>query len=491
MEGPICGSVLRSPPDEVGSTSAGSGGADRRIIGMNVRRLGMDAKLERWRWRIALMVFIVACFTASGAGAVDYPRVSKQVPANPNTYHVADRPNDGFFIDSIMIHDTETSYAGTVSAFTNPNATASVQYVVSGQNHSSDPAVTQFVADKNWTHSVNNFWFNQHSIGLEHIGFAVAPAGYFTEALYQHSADLVGWVVWKYRIPLDRAHILGHDNIPNSIDNPSVQHWDPGPSWDWPYYMALVHRAYERWSHNAPLPPAEIAARYTKPNPRIRLISVGDELASARDWFLWTTGFQNAFTNVYAEHDGQPALSTLVRGASDPATFIPSPTIGDKPTFDQRDFSCDNFPWSIVPNAPAVLSQVSAGDLRAKAAWGQEFALLGRKRVHGVLYDEINFSGTTGWVRDSDTSDGWGALVRFRGGPHPTTLFSGPEYPADYRGQTLDTRICPDTQHGFSRSRQTYVARMERFSQGRIWYQIDYNHRIAWVPADEVTVSAS
>jgi hypothetical protein len=461
-----------------------------RVVGMSVRGLGMDASIERLRWRMALMAFIVVCFTASGAAA-DYPRVSKHVPANPNTYVSQNRPHDGDFIDSIMIHDTETSYEGTVFAFTNPKATASVQYVVSGQNNSSDPGVTQFVADKNWTHSVNNFWFNEHSIGLEHIGFAVAPGGYFTQQLYERSADLVGWVVWKYRLALDRAHILGHDNIPNSVDNPSVQHWDPGPSWDWPYYMALVRAAYERWSHDAPLPPAEIPARYTHLNPTIRLISVGDERGSAHDWFLWTTGFQNAFTNVYAGHGDRPEPSTLVRGASDPSTFIPSETIGDTPTYNKLDFSCDNFPWSIVPNAPTVLSQVSAGDLRAKAAWGQEFPLLGSRLVGGVLYDKINFSGTVGWVRASETSDGWGALVRFRGRSHPTTLFSGPEYPASYQGKTLDTRICPDARYGFSRAGQTYVARIERFSQGRMWYQIDYNHRIAWVPADEVKVSAS
>jgi hypothetical protein len=27
-------------------------------------------------------------------------------------------------------------------------------------------------------------------------------------------------------------------------------------------------------------------------------------------------------------------------------------------------------------------------------------------------------------------------------------------------------------------------------SQGRRWYELDYNHRVGWVPADEVTVSA-
>jgi hypothetical protein len=181
----------------------------------------------------------------------------------------------------------------------------------------------------------------------------------------------------------------------------------------------------------------------------------------------------------------------LVRGASDPSTYVPSTKIGDPPTYDQLDFSCDNFPWSIIPNTPFVLSEVSVSDLRAKAAWGQEFALLGRKRVRDVLYDKIDFSGTIGWVRNSDTREGWGALVRFRGGTHPTTLFSGPEYPGKYLGNTLDTRMCPDATYGFSRTGQTYVSQLRRFSQGQFWYQIDYNHRVAWVPADEVTVSAS
>src|SRR2546430_1103032 len=83
-----------------------------------------------------------------------------------------------------------------------PMATGSVQYAVSGQNNSSNPGVTQFVADKDWTYSVANFWYNQHSIGVEHIGFAAAPAGYYTPQLYQRSADLVGWVAWKYQIPV-------------------------------------------------------------------------------------------------------------------------------------------------------------------------------------------------------------------------------------------------------------------------------------------------
>ena len=452
---------------------------------MNIRGLGFDAVLPRARWWVGPIVAAVACVGASAASA-DYPKVDKQIRAT--TVYPANRPDD-IPIDSVMIHDTETSYQGTVLAFTGPTSVSAAHYLVNGQTGSTDPAITQFAPDKDWVRSVNNWWFNETSIGIEHIGFAVAPAGYFTRQMYKRSADLVGWVAWKYRIPLDRAHILGHDNIPNSIDNPTVQHWDPGPSWDWPYYMDLVRAAYDRWSRGAAPPRPEIGEQYTKATSKIRMITVGHDLASARDSFLWTSGAQNNYTNVYAGRS-EPALDTLVRGASDPSTYVPSDKIGDPPTYDKLDFSCDNFAWAIVPNTPDVISEVSAGDLRAKAAWGQEFALLDTTKVDGVLYDKINFSGTVGWVRDSDTTDGWGALVRFRGGNALTTLYSGPEYPTTYLGNSIDTRICPDTANGFSRAGQTYVAQVARVSQGRTWYQIDYNHRVAWVPADEVEVVA-
>jgi hypothetical protein len=220
------------------------------------------------------------------------------------------------------------------------------------------------------------------------------------------------------------------------------------------------------------------------------MISAGGEFASVGDVSDWSAGLHNSFTSVYADRRGRPDLDVLVRGVSDPSTYVPAATVGANPSYNRLDFSCDNFPWAIVPNMTPVVSAVAIGDLRAKAAWGQEFAVLGRARGRGVLYDRINFSGTVGWIRDSDTSDGWGALVRFRGGSHATTLFSGPEYPGHSQGDTYDTRICPDTQYRFSRRGQTYVSQVTRRSRGSTWYQIDYNHRVAWVPANEVTVSA-
>ncbi|MGH2471383.1 MAG: hypothetical protein ACRDG6_03130 [Candidatus Limnocylindria bacterium] len=35
-------------------------------------------------------------------------------------------------------------------------------------------------------------------------------------------------------MPLDRGHVVGHNEVPGST------HTDPGPTWDWPHFMWLV-----------------------------------------------------------------------------------------------------------------------------------------------------------------------------------------------------------------------------------------------------------
>ena len=47
----------------------------------------------------------------------------------------------------------------------------------------------------------------------------------------------------KYDIPLDRAHILGHDNVPGTTpETVRGMHEDPGPYWDWAHYFDLLGR---------------------------------------------------------------------------------------------------------------------------------------------------------------------------------------------------------------------------------------------------------
>ena len=45
----------------------------------------------------------------------------------------------------------------------------------------------------------------------------------------------------SYGVPLDREHIIGHDEIPGvTAARQAGMHWDPGPYWDWDRYMQLL-----------------------------------------------------------------------------------------------------------------------------------------------------------------------------------------------------------------------------------------------------------
>ncbi len=159
-------------------------------------------------------------------------------PGSYGNYDVADRPH-GLKVDTIVLHDTEETYADTLSTFTNPAAYVSAHYVVrSGDGH-----VTQMLPTKDVAWQAGNWYVNAHSVGIEQEGFAVKGATWFTERLYHSTARLVRYLAAKYRIPLNREHIIGHDNVPG-IAPAYVKgmHWDPGPFWNWSHFMSLAGR---------------------------------------------------------------------------------------------------------------------------------------------------------------------------------------------------------------------------------------------------------
>ncbi|MGP3970945.1 N-acetylmuramoyl-L-alanine amidase [Streptomyces sp. 6N223] len=130
-------------------------------------------------------------------------------------------------ISAVVIHVTQGSYAGTISWFQNPEAEVSAHYVI----RSSDGEVTQMVrdADTAW-HARSG---NAYSIGIEHEGWVDEPE-WFTDAMYRSSAALTSHLADEYGIPKDREHIVGHSEVPDN------DHTDPGPNWDWDYYMELL-----------------------------------------------------------------------------------------------------------------------------------------------------------------------------------------------------------------------------------------------------------
>ncbi|WP_328884960.1 N-acetylmuramoyl-L-alanine amidase [Streptomyces sp. NBC_00316] len=158
------------------------------------------------------------------------------IPAAAANGQVSNRPANGIRIDSIVIHDTESSYESAISTFQTPGG-GSAHYVI----RSSDGAVTQMVPTKDLSFQAGNYSTNMHSVGIEHEGYAAAGGSWYTQTQYETSAELVTYLADRFGIPLDRQHIVGHDNVPGPNSAlVSGMHWDPGPSWDWERFMSLL-----------------------------------------------------------------------------------------------------------------------------------------------------------------------------------------------------------------------------------------------------------
>jgi len=157
-------------------------------------------------------------------------------PANYGNYDLASRPSD-MKIKYIVIHDTEGSFASAIATFQDPSSFVSANYVISTAG-----AVAEMVRPQNVSWGAGDWYVNMHAINIEHEGFAAQGAAWYTEAMYRASATLVRYLAARYGMPLDRAHIIGHDNVAGPTDDlTAAQHWDPGPYWDWNHYMALLH----------------------------------------------------------------------------------------------------------------------------------------------------------------------------------------------------------------------------------------------------------
>lgn len=402
-------------------------------------------------------------------GPSDYPNTNEWVPSGGKHYGSSNRPKNGLFIQYIVIHDTEEDYPGTIRTFRNPGGCCSANYVVDGEAGGAYPTVTQLVHNKDIAYQAGNYWVNQHSIGIEHVGFADAPNGYYTQKLYDASAQLVAYLCAVYNIPIDRAHILGHGSVPGpSQVYVHGMHWDPGPFWDWAYYLNRVRYYYAQWTSGTPA--VGVPAQYQTSRTAVRAVAVNAAHDGASDIPSWTGGTYTNFANVTTT----PGGSTLVKGASDPSTWV-TPS-----NYNAADFSCDNLP-NATQSSSGAWTEDTNSDLRAKSEYQQAFALLNQTTVNGVTYDEIDFNGTPGWVKASDTTDGWGAIVTFGG---TTTIYGQPTL-------TSGHAICNDASNGFSRVGQSYVSQniYADPATGITWYEIYYNHRIAWVPNSEVTVS--
>lgn len=158
-------------------------------------------------------------------------------PADPSNYSSANRAHD-YPIDMIVIHDIEGDAPTAIKDFQTPGFGASAHYVVGY-----DGSITQMVREHDIAWHAGNWDYNTRSIGIEHAGYAYT-AGLYTQAEYDASAELAASICSRYGVPMDRTHVIGHYQVPDP-NNPNLfggsdHHTDPGPYWDWTYYMATA-----------------------------------------------------------------------------------------------------------------------------------------------------------------------------------------------------------------------------------------------------------
>lgn len=171
----------------------------------------------------------------SGSGLVD-----QFVPACASNYSDYSRgPGD---VTKVVLHTMEGTYAGSISWFQNCSASVSAHYNI----RSSDGEITQMVQEEDVAWHAGHWETNKASIGIEHEGYISQPDTWYTDAMYRSSAALVRDICDRHGIPKDRAHIIGHNEVPgcsSSGGGGAGCHTDPGSGWDWDYFMSLVNES--------------------------------------------------------------------------------------------------------------------------------------------------------------------------------------------------------------------------------------------------------
>ncbi|MFJ3672457.1 N-acetylmuramoyl-L-alanine amidase [Streptomyces sp. NPDC090106] len=382
------------------------------------------------------------------------------VAGSPAGGQVSDRPANGIRIDTIVIHDLETTYDAGVTGLANPANPASTHYVMS-----SDGAVTQMVPTKNIAFQAGNYSTNLHSIGIEHEGFAVQGAAWYTEAQYQATADLVRYLAARFDIPLDRQHVIGHDNVagPNSA-LVSGMHWDPGPSWDWQHFMSLL---------GAPvggLPGVPRAGDVVTVDPSFA---------------------QNEQTVQVCPADDPTGQTTACTERRQPANFVPLRTAPSE--------TAPLFGDQAIHGTAAGSDRIN--DWGSTAQSGQQFVVADQDGDWTAIW----YSGAEVWFHNPDgvnTRIGYGVKVVRPAGSASVSVY-GSSYPdkAEYPAGLGASTQAPLTMYAIPAG-QAYVATTGPVATddffpssgavvigGKKMYTVQFNHRVALVYAGDVTAT--
>ena len=355
----------------------------------------------------------------------------------PCTYVSTNRPKT-FALDFITIHDIEGSVQDALTAFQNVKSGVSIHYIVD-----SDGTVYQVLHEKDIAFHAGNLWYNQHSIGIEHAGFDATGFLWYNVAQYIGSARLAAYLAKKYNIPVDHDHIVSHGTIPSPNLASSPNHVDPGPYWLWDFYFNLIKGKDAGTARN---------------DSNAHIISIHPNTGKEP---LGPGGTETAANfNFFYLYNGPSTQSGLIpprNAASD---------ITDETVNVETDIS-----YYYVSKQQ---------DLAGTGAIMYEIWYGAQEHLNDATPDKTTHA-VLAWLAvppDASQTENNGTTIKLHGGSDGAKVFGRPvasDTPANVIGDAPNDAI--------------FASMFTVIEDGttNLWYEINYNHRQAWVPAAEVT----
>ncbi|MFI5804686.1 N-acetylmuramoyl-L-alanine amidase [Streptomyces sp. NPDC051561] len=383
-----------------------------------------------------------------------YQKIKGSKDDDYGNHDPAGRP-DALDIDYIVVHDTEGYWQPALDQVQDPTG-VSWHYTL----RPTDGAVAQHVRTKDVAWHSGNWYVNTKSVGLEHQGFLTEPDAWYTEAVYRSSARLVRHLAAKYGIPLDRQHIIGHDNVPGAL--PATvrgMHTDPGPYWDWAHYFELLGAPFT-----------------AKAGPSGEAVTIRPDYAEHRPAFTGCERKKPTAAPCPAHGSGAVRLHT----APDPA----APLVKD---------------IGLRPDGRGSTTGVS--DTGARASTGQRFAVAGRQGDWTAIW----YLGQRAWFHNPagrpaavnaaapllTPREGLKAIpVYGRAYPEASAYPAGipvqPVVPLAYRIPAGQRYVVGERTPGEYFFAKEYGKPGRVVRGGQIYYEIQYGHRIGYVKESDV-----
>jgi N-acetyl-anhydromuramyl-L-alanine amidase AmpD len=231
----------------------------------------------RWFLSITMALgFTLAAAAPALAEAPPYYPPIEWIPASRSNYDLGRWAP----VTAIVIHETDGPWTSAVNWFRNSRSRVSAHYIVRAW----DGGIVQMVAESDTAYHARNA--NPWSIGIE-LEYSVRFGIPHTAAQYRTAAQLTCAIARRYGIPLDRAHIVGHKELPDA------NHGDPGPTWNWNNFMSLVRGCSVQRAQAVARSLRTVGDHGFVPTAGLSFGGVSDEVALLQ-WNLTYLGFMDA-----------------------------------------------------------------------------------------------------------------------------------------------------------------------------------------------------